>query len=434
MSFNVLLLYFAILYCRRIAVNKSCLRFWECRNLEFTEGQNEMYTYRLSRDFYIALPFQNLARSPSNDTSSLSIHIWILLCIVYAQRARPKNSKLENRHIIIASNRPCHQVGAITHHQSPPHNSSTHHERYNPRQKTCSLQLRMDNCSRRCNDCKEWTKPCFACRFAELQETHGLRLNVEDSQIEQITGFEFLSRNLVPYRRTQLLRNNEPLASAVMLFSDNSVLPHTKELALDVYLEALSHHSGLIGLNARVIAFLVYLHRDTEAISFTESLSQWSTMRFNKDIWLQCLDSTMDEVRGIENLPLATQIALAIVKARVVAELRADQEALSSFLDTDRGSLLGQAGSVLAEILGRDVLMGQERQLQSVFKVIDDRDSSLRVALAGVVEVDEDRKRGVEQELTGSEGPLHHLLIWNTLQVSICRRHEVKSIFGSDAS
>jgi hypothetical protein len=255
------------------------------------------------------------------------------------------------------------------------------------------------------------------------------------SVIEQIIGLEFLSNNPLPYRRNRrpgLLRCNQSLATAIMAYSDASVLPYNDDLALDVYLDALSYHSSLTGLNARVMTLLVYLQRDLEALSFAESLSQWPTMRFNKEIWMECCDSWLDEVHNVPDLPLAAQVVVAIVKARGVSELRVDQEALDAFLSTTPlGLLLNQVEPVLRDFLGGRELLCQEQQLCSVFRVIDSRHPSLRAALSGILEIENDEKWNMERELTGGTEHLRNLFIWKTLQASICRRHDVMNVFSS---
>jgi hypothetical protein len=264
-------------------------------------------------------------------------------------------------------------------------------------------------------------------------------VNVDDLPsvvgVEQIIGLEFLSNNPLPYRRNRrpgMLRSHESLATAIMAYSDTSVRPYNDDLALGVYLDALAYHSSLTELNARVMALLVYLQRDSEALSFAESLSQWPTMRFNKEIWMECCNSWLDEVHNVADLPLAAQVVVAIVKARGVAALRADQEALDVFLTTTPlGFRLDQVGPVLRDILGGRELGLQERELHCLFRIIDGRHSRLRAALAGILEIENDEEWIMERELLGGSEPLPKLLIWNTLQASICRCHNVKSVFAS---
>lgn len=290
-----------------------------------------------------------------------------------------------------------------------------------------------------CDDCKDWPRPCFKCRLSDLQDRHGCQVNVEDlpGVVEQIIGLEFLSNNPLPYRRNRrpgLLRSNESLATSIMAYSDTSVQPYNDDLALDVYLDALTYHSRLTGLNARVMALLVYLQRDSEALSFAESLSQWPTMRFNKEIWMECCDSWLDEVHNFPDLPLAAQVGVAIVKARGVAALKSDLEALDAFLTaTPLTFLLDQVGSVLRDFLGYRALCHQERQLRFLFDVIDGRQPRLRPALSGILELENDEKWCIGRELLGDSEPLRNLFIWKTLQVSVCRCSDVRSVFASRA-
>lgn len=275
----------------------------------------------------------------------------------------------------------------------------------------------MDNCFQRCNDCEDWAKACFTCRFSQLQEDHQVRIEVDSLEMTHITGFEFLSKNPVPYRLPQLdftFRegtraptapvNNEPLARAIMYFADCRVLNVNEALALDIYMEALDSHSGLNDLNARVCSLLMCLRKDTEAISFIESLIQWPTMRFNKDIWLRCHDSVLDEIHGIENLTLCPLVVLGILKSRIVAELHHDQEKLEIFLNTHGGSDLEEIRSVLAGFLGFEELENQQRQLRSIFISIDERDDGMREALSGRQILSGEENRQMEVVLVGQSG------------------------------